>query len=404
MFPVFAGGSRNVSREDALNGRVPLVVAVEGGGVNLDFSQTGETIQKIMIDDPSKVVVDHCLVSKGCGSFPEPVIRLIRGNIPQESIPPAKTTQLTVLTRDALGEWSTYIFPVKPSTKPADITKFVIGGTDAPAGRGSERVDFAVAALGARQAQSQQVLVDPRLKGRVRTYLQLVQGGVPTRKAAQKAKISKDLVARLTQLGNQRVAQLESQAKVARSVQLPTAPTSPDTPIAVPEVPKIDPLNPPIAFAPPSVPWSKQFSIKLPPAQSAPDKSVVEVQPNLSAPVPSPIEAQPSPLPTPGLEPPPLTRPVEVSPPKPVAAKAAVKVATTKSQSLTYAAALQRGLIQARLDKRVSYGSWKWNQVNTAIRSLRYGDNLDRAITLSNLPAEAIKAMIRDGGCGETCP
>jgi hypothetical protein len=342
MFPVFAGGSRNVSREDALNGRVPLVVAVEGGGVNLDFSQTGETIQKIMIDDPSKVVVDHCLVSKGCGSFPEPVIRLIRGNIPQESIPPAKTTQLTVLTRDASGEWSTYIFPVKPSTKPADITKFVIGGTTTPTGRGSERVDFAVAALGARQAQSQQLLVDPKLKGRVRTYLQLVQGGVPTRKAAQKAKISKDLVARLTQLGNQRVAQLESQA--------------------------------------------------------------VEVQPNLSAPVPSPIEVQPSPLPTPGLQPPPLTRPVEVTPPKPVAAKAAVKAATTKSQSLTYAAALQRGLIQARLDKRVSYGSWKWNQVNTAIRSLRYGDNLDRAITLSNLPAEAIKAMIRDGGCGETCP
>jgi hypothetical protein len=369
---------------------VSLIVAVEGGGVNLDFSQTGETIQKIMIDDPSKVVVDHCLVAKGCGPFPEPVIRLIRGNIPQESIPPAKTTQLTVLTRDTSGEWSTYIFPVTPSTKPADITKFVIGGTTTPTGKGSERVDFAVAALGARQAQSQQVLVDPKLKGRVRTYLQLVQGGVPTRKAAQKAKISKDLVARLTQLGNQRVAQLEAQAKVARSVQPSPAPATPDTPIAVPDVPKIDLLNPQIAFAPPPVPWHTPFTVKLP----EPTPKAVQPSPP-QKPIPTSISEPSVPSPAP--------KPIQVSPTTPVVSKPLSKVGT-QSESLAYATALQRGLIQARLDKRVSCGSWKWNQVNTAIRSLRYGDKLDRAIALSNLPAETIKAMIRSGGCGKTCP
>jgi hypothetical protein len=91
--PAVAGTSKNVTQEDALDGRVPVVVAAEGGGTVIDFGETGETIQKVSLDDPSKVIVDY--------SAPLPVIRLFRGNISSGDIPSVRKTQLTVVTQDS---------------------------------------------------------------------------------------------------------------------------------------------------------------------------------------------------------------------------------------------------------------------------------------------------------------
>ena len=100
--PAFAGFSKNVTQEDALDGRVPVVVAAEGGGTILDFSETQETIKKVTIDDPSKVIVDY--------TSPLPVVRLFRGNISTDDIPSVKKTQLTVVTQDSDKGYHTYIF------------------------------------------------------------------------------------------------------------------------------------------------------------------------------------------------------------------------------------------------------------------------------------------------------
>ena len=219
--PAFAGVATNVSVQDALTGRVRVTVAAEGGGTILDFSQTGEKIEKITIDDPSKVLTDHCLITKSCNGRPEPMVRLFRANIPQKDIPSVKTTQLTVLTTDSSGQWNSYIFSVTPSVKPSVYTKYVIGGRT----HKTHTLDFASAALGARQAQEHNLLVDPALKGRVKTFLRLTQAGTSEKVAAKKAGISMSLVTKLESLGQERVAQGGGTLPVAdASANAPTEP------------------------------------------------------------------------------------------------------------------------------------------------------------------------------------
>jgi hypothetical protein len=202
---------------------VRVTVAAEGGGTILDFSQTGEKIEKITLDDPSKVLTDHCLMTKTCNGRPEPMVRLFRANIPQKDIPSVKTTQLTVLTTDSSGQWNSYIFSVTPSVKPSVYTKYVIGGRTPK----THTLDFASAALGARQAQKQSLLVDPALKGRVKTFLRLTQAGTNEKVAAKKAGISMSLVTKLESLGQERVAQ--------GGGTLPVADASAIAPTALPE-------------------------------------------------------------------------------------------------------------------------------------------------------------------------
>ena len=209
--PAFAGVATTISLQDALSGRVKITVATEGGGTILDFSQTGEKIEKITIDDPSKVMTDHCLITKSCNGHPEPIVRLLRVNIPDKDIPAARSTQLTVMTSDESGQWNSYIFSVTPSTKPSVYTKYLIGGHLTP----SRSNDVSAAAYGVRQAQQRGLLADPALKGRILTYLRLKQTGVSDRVAAKKAGVSLALVSRLNTLGQAALAQGQPRQPIA---------------------------------------------------------------------------------------------------------------------------------------------------------------------------------------------
>ena len=220
--PALAGISKNVTQEDAAAGLVPVVVAAEGGGTILDFSETQETLLKVTLDDPSKVLVDY--------TTPLPVVRLFRGNIPAPDVPAVTKTQLTVVTQDPQKQYHTYIFSVLPSAKPATYTKFVIGGVSPNQKRGFTDASnvsnvLSSTATGIRQAEQQQTLVDPALKGRVRKYLQLTQGGMSERKAATKAGVSLALVQRLAALG-------QASATVAQSGPAPTPLAVPAAPVA----------------------------------------------------------------------------------------------------------------------------------------------------------------------------
>ena len=216
--PAFAGVATTVSLQDALSGRVKITVATEGGGTILDFSQTGEKIEKITIDDPSKVMTDHCLISKSCNGHPEPIVRLLRVNIPDKDIPAARSTQLTVMTSDESGQWNSYIFSVTPSTKPSVYTKYLIGGHLTP----SRSNDLSAAAYGVRQAQQRGLLADPALKGRILTYLRLKQTGISDRVAAKKAGVSMALVSRLNTLGQSTLAQVPIPQPIALATPAPT--------------------------------------------------------------------------------------------------------------------------------------------------------------------------------------
>ena len=359
--PALAGISKNITQEDAAAGLFPVVVAAEGGGTILDFSETQETLLKVTLDDPSKVLIDY--------TMPLPVVRLFRGNIPAPDVPAVTKTQLTVVTQDAQKQYHTYIFSVQPSSKPATYTKFVIGGETQTQNRGgftdASNVSNVISstATGIRQAEQQRTLVDPALKGRVRKYLQLTQGGMPQRKAAKKAGVSMALVQRLDELG-------QSAATVVQSTSGPTLLAVPVAPVAsrpiVPKTPK------------PAVKPSKFAKVKPSKARRQPLVQTTQVIVYNRPPEPNWT---------------PVVDLAKATPAAPTSATPKVKVAHQD-----YATALLRGLNKARLDGKIRYGSKRWYLVNGSLRLLRRGASLNKAIAASGMKHDQFMKLLSDGG------
>lgn len=86
----------------------------------------------------------------------------------------------------------------------------------------------ATVALGVAEAESKSFLVDPQLKGRIHQYLDLLESGMSSKKAAEKAGISVELANRLVQLGQARV--LAARVEQKKFYLLPTFPIVTFTP------------------------------------------------------------------------------------------------------------------------------------------------------------------------------
>ena len=372
--PAMAGISRNVTQEDAAAGRVSVLVAAEGGGTIIDFSATQETVRKVSLDDPSKVVVDY--------SAPLPVIRLFRGSIPAADIPAVKQTQLTVITQDSDKQYHTYIFPVTPSLKPAVYTKFVVGGETQNQGvrRGTGVVlttasgSIQTTASGVRQAEQQRTLVDPQLKGRVRRYLQLTQAGMSDRQAAKKAGISMTLVERLSALGQGTVSVAQSVPTPKPSVLPVLVVPAPTPKAAVVKVPKR-----------PKPSRDAQSVVASTGAVTVKDEGTKTVFIIVDR-VPEPMWSSATSASTVVAQPQSQSQRIE-----PV-------VSAKVPSHHDYANALLRGLNKARLDGKIRYGSRQWLSVNGAIRLLRRGASLDKAIAISGMQRDGFMKLLSAGG------
>jgi hypothetical protein len=241
--PSLAGGAKNVTVSDALNGRVPVIVSAEGGGVIIDLGQLDEDIEKATIDDQSKVIAD---TTKGI-----PVVRLFRANIPVKDVPSVKATQLLIVTKTKEGSWNTYIFPVSISSKPVAYTKFTVGG--------QAEVDIkstiATAQVGFAQAQQKKTLVDPRLKGRVRIYLSHLRAGDSPGKARKKAGISKALSVKIDALGQG--GRTKTISVSSSKVPLPPPPQASTQQVLPPPPPVSKPVSKEL---PPRIVGSKSYS------------------------------------------------------------------------------------------------------------------------------------------------
>lgn len=230
MSPAWAGRVLRASAEAAREGNVTIPVHVENGGVLLDFSRTGERIEKISIDYPGYVVVDHCLVTKSCSDRHSPIIRLFRStgiNFPD--IPPAKTTMLSVETTDSQGQYYSYPFSVTTGEGGSLVNKILIENepNDIPFEDGILRRNTEASttiALGLEEAISKSFLVDPQLKERIDYYIQLLEAGTNSNDAAQRAGISPELVTRLAQLGQAKALAANSRQQRFSSppISLPT--------------------------------------------------------------------------------------------------------------------------------------------------------------------------------------
>jgi hypothetical protein len=386
--PAVAGISKSVAVEDALGGRVPIVVAVEGGGVNIDFSETGETVQKVTLDDTSKVLVDF---DKSL-----PIVRLFRGNVASKDVPSAKTTQLSITTKGADGDFRLYIFPVTTSSKPAIFTKFLIGGVTRQKGSSS----IATAAMGAKVAQQNKTLVDPQLRARVAHYVQLRSGGMSDRKAAKRARISIALARRLDELGQSAPAPvavlpvpMNPSGAVVKPIESSKVAVVPPPPIPVPEVqPQADTKRK--HRRPEDEPATVEDAV-VKPAQTIPTPD----KPSPAFGTATPVEAGDllnTQTPQKGIAQPSSSKGKSVvsihRPNMPTIAKG--KLVNRQD----YANALLRGLNKARLDGKIRYGSNRWYAVNGAVRLLRRGGSVERAIAASGMKRDGFMKLLSDGG------
>ena len=412
LSPAWAQRVLRVSSVAAQEGNVPIKVHVEGGGVLIDFAPTDERITKISIDDPSRIVVDHCLVTKSCNDPPSPVIRLFRSSgINFQDIPAAKVTMLSVETIDAQGNYHSYPFPVTIGTGRSLISKILIEEEDAtgsPFHTGTvarNRVTPTIIALGVEEAEAKSFLVDPQLKARIRNYLALMKSGMSSTKAASRAGISVDLVAKLVQLGQAKVWEAEARRPVAlRPSSLPLA-ANPRVTIppkkttqnvhqpklamvakrtAVGEASRREGIAKPTASitpvpvvnsTPPSVPDNNQIQ------NTRESKEAIARPTSKTAPVSKPPVAKPAPI---------------VAPlPKP---------SVTGVSTLTYnpaknhlqANALVRGLIIARRQKSITKTIAA--KVQDAIATLRSGKDINTAAKRAGVSIDKINELLTLAG------
>lgn len=397
LSPAWAERVLRVSSVAAQEGNVPITVHIEGGGVLIDFAPTDERITKISIDDPSQIVVDHCLVTKSCGNPPSPIIRLFRSKgINFQDIPTAKTTMLSVETIDAQGNYHSYPFPVTIGAGHSLVSKILIEADDvngSPFNTSTvarNPATPAVIALGVEEASSKSFLVDPQLKARIRNYLALLESGMSSTKAANRAGISADLVARLVQLGQARVGEVEVKQPVAlRPSSLPLAPNSH---VTDPPKQKIDghTQSQPAIFKPTPI------IAPVPVANSTPPPSALDdsTSQNIDESKPQIAKSTPSIAP---LSQPPATNLAPVVAPLP---KPPVTVASTTTyqpaKNHLQANALVKGLIIAKRQKSID--DTIAAKVQDAIANLRSGKDIDTAAKRSGVGIDKINELLSLAG------
>ena len=183
-----------------------------GHGVSISFFETGETIKRVWLDDPSRVLidVDGCLEGLANNQCKNPGAGLIHLRqiepLRIRGIPTATNgAHLTVVTETQGGEKKTYNFwvvmgkglPTYASVQiTPDLTKPEVAPPDA----------IAIAAInkGIQVAtQSKWITRTNPLWGKLQKLVQQLEAGKNLTTAAQSARVSQRLVERLLELGSQ---------------------------------------------------------------------------------------------------------------------------------------------------------------------------------------------------------
>lgn len=194
---------------------LPTILVWSGSGTNLNFLPTGEQIQRVWLDDPSRITLDFdaplCQGRDGraCSRSTAAIIHLKRINaVNWAGLPKSNTTLLTVVTDGARGR-QLYQFRVAygsgtPQYSTVEIQPNAIAASSRlPLGNlrskplGLQNVERGL------QTAIRRRLVKPQapIVSRIRRFLVLSRSGVEVPLAAQKAGVSLALVNKLAYLG-----------------------------------------------------------------------------------------------------------------------------------------------------------------------------------------------------------
>ena len=188
-----------------------------GQGVTLNFRPTGEIIQRAWLDDSSQTTLDFDDAScarnstEGCAAS---VIHLRRINpIDFPGLPATDTTSLTVLTDSGLysfrltfpnsGRPSYSVLNIQPERSP-NQENILTAKTPAAVSRMTQSEGLAAIEQGLTVALERGLIAeDDALWQRMQTFLSLVRDGLSAQAAAQQAGVSRDLILRLAEMGEQ---------------------------------------------------------------------------------------------------------------------------------------------------------------------------------------------------------
>ncbi|MGH2416425.1 MAG: hypothetical protein ACRDEA_22575, partial [Microcystaceae cyanobacterium] len=218
--PVLAEAVRRLSASEATGegGAIATLTVWSGSGLNL-LMPDGETIQKVWLDDPSRLTVDFdtplCSGSRDCShSGGASAIHLRRINpINFSALPKSSSTLLTVIAQGSQGR-KRYLFRLTYGKGTPQYYGVTLEAS--PQHTSGETSSFKPSSLleierGLQVAKDKgwisQGQGNQALEWQVRSFLTLVEQGTPMPQAAKQAGISMALIQKLASLGDSSVFQ-----------------------------------------------------------------------------------------------------------------------------------------------------------------------------------------------------
>ncbi|MBD2505673.1 hypothetical protein [Anabaena azotica] len=207
------------SQASGTTAKLQTINVWNGHGVVLSFYETGETIKKVWLDDPSQILVDTdgCLegLDQSCSNPGAGLIHLRRikkVNIP--GLPQTSSTLLTVVTQSASGDRKTYSFRLATSNGTPKYSQVVITSGEVSVAQTPLPQKPQSSLIKTQQTINQirggiaiaikngQMNYQDELHKRLQTLIGYLQSGDDLTTAANKSSVSQELVNKLIGLGN----------------------------------------------------------------------------------------------------------------------------------------------------------------------------------------------------------
>ena len=190
--------------------QIPLAT---GSGISINFTSSGETIQKVWLDNPSFVTIDSdgCLAglpsSGNCQNQDASILYLRRiQDLSIPGLPKTNQSLLTIVTENQ-GQKNVYLFRIVKANTPSKLVFEVIGNPRRSISQTLPSTEPSVITTaritnGFKRAISQNLLSeDGVLAEKINLFIGYLESGQSKGEAAQKAGLSQPIIHKLEALG-----------------------------------------------------------------------------------------------------------------------------------------------------------------------------------------------------------
>jgi len=203
------------AQAQGLTGDGATVIVWSGSGTNLDFTQTGEKIQRAWLDDPSKITIDFdtplCSGNSesSCNKAGASVVHLRRiVGVQFPTLPSTATTLLTIVTQASSGQ-KVYLFKVAIGQGHPNYASIAIAPGQQQSGDGNgvliangKTANWSDVNRGlSRAIQRGLIQSNSPVVKRVQECLALIHNGTAMKDAIAQSHLSLALITKLAEMG-----------------------------------------------------------------------------------------------------------------------------------------------------------------------------------------------------------